>query len=531
MIDQGEGVITRRHVAGLLILILIMSSVSFLFAKVRAEPTLIAILTQLGFTNIAESNATTFPGGAYNITLYAEFAAYCNANELSYYEKGTQNFLLIFSGPEGGSGYINPPLTKTFQADYEFGLSMLSPGPHRYFTEYQFNPDGQNHSRIYENLDKPGMFLIGFENLYGQSDRDFQDMVFSLLPIGSPPEASFTWFPPNPAASEETLFNASSSASDGSAITSYIWNFGDGSSANVSIPILTHIFSLPSSYNVTLTVIDSRDLNGSSSQLLTVGERPTASFDWFPPSPTALETVTFNASKSSANGGSITSYFWDFGDGNSQNTSDPTANHVYAEPGEFNVTLVITDSEGLTQSLTKTIVIASALKHDLSVLDVSVNTPHEYPGRIVNITVVVKNNGEATESFNITTYRDAVPIGSFAVNNLEVGNSRKVVCPWNTSGLAPYHNWTISAQAPLVGDVNPADNKFVDGQFYVKMYGDINANGRIDLLDLVAGALAFGSKPGDARWNPQADLVQDGIINVFDLTIVLVHFNEVAPSF
>ena len=498
--------------------------------RVHAEPTLIAVLTQLGFTNITESSVTTFPAGTYNITLYAEFASYCNANELSYYQKGTQNFLLIYSGPEGGSGYITPPLTKTFQADFEFGLSMLSPGPHRYFTEYQLNPDGQNHSRIYENLDRPGMVLIGFENLYGQSDRDFQDMVFSLLPVGSPPQASFVWFPPNPAASEETSFNASGSTADGAAITSYYWDFGDGNAANVTEPVLTHTFGQPGSYNVTLIVADSRGLTGSLSQLVTVGGRPIESFNWFPPLPTALQTVTFNASASSANGGSITNYSWDFGDGHSQNTSDPITTHVYDAPGEFNVTLVVTDSEGLTQSLTKTIVIASALKHDVAILDVWVNTPHEYPGRIVNITVIVKNNGEADESFNITTYRDSVAIGSFAVNNLSLGDSRTVVCPWNTSGLAPYYNWTISAQAPLANDIKPGDNTLVDGLVYVKMYGDVDANGHIDLFDLAAAALAFGSRPGEERWNPQADLIQDGIVNVFDLTVVMIHFNEVAPK-
>lgn len=522
----------RRHVAGLLILVLMMSSVSFLISEVRAEPSLKDVLTQLGFTHLVESGATTFPAGTYNITLYAEFASYCNENELSYYQKGTQDFFLIYSGPEGGSEYITPPLSKTFQMDFEFGLSMLSPGPHRYFTEYTFNPDGQNHSRIYENLDKLGMFLIGFENLFGAGDRDYQDMVFSLFASSNPPEASFNWFPPNPVASEQTLFNASGSIGGGGAsIISYYWDFGDGDIANVSDPVLTHVFSHLGSFNVTLIVTDNDGLTGSLSQVVTVGGRPVTSFDWFPPNPTALETVTFNASESSANGGSITNYFWDFGDGHSQNTSSPITTHVYDNPGEFNVTLTVTDSEGLIQSLTRTIVITSAVKHDITILEVWVNTPHEYPGRIVNVTVVVKNNGEIADSFNITTYRDAVPIGSFAVNNLSVGDSRTAVCPWNTSGLAPYYNWTISAQAPFPGDANPVDNTLVDGQVYVKMYGDVNADGHIDIFDLVAGAIAFGATPSDPRWNPQADLVEEfGLVNVFDLTMVMIHFNEQAPK-
>lgn len=519
----------RRHVAGLLILVLMISSLSFLMGEVRAEPSLVDVLTQLGFTHLAESNATTFPAGSYNITLYAEFASYCNENELSYYQKGTQDFFLIYSGPEGGSEYITPPLAKTFQTDFEFGLSMLSGGLHRYFTEEQFNPDGQNHSRIYENLDKPGMFLIGFENLFGAGDRDYQDMVFSLLAVGNPPQASFIWLPPNLVASEQTLFNASGST--GANIMSYYWDFGDRSIANISEPIVTHTFNHQGSFNVTLIVTDSNGLTGSLSQIVSVGGRPITSFDWFPPNPTALETVTFNASESSANGGSIANYFWDFGDGHSQNTSDSITTHVYDSPGEFNVTLTITDSEGLIQSLTRTIVIASAVKHDIAILEVWANTPHEYPGRIVNVTVVVKNKGEIAESFNITTYRDAVPIGSFAVNNLSVGDTRTVICPWNTSGLAPYYNWTISAQAPLPGDGNPGDNTLVDGQVYVKMYGDVNADGHIDIFDLVAGAIAFGATPSDPRWNPQADLVEQfGLINVFDLTMVMIHFNEQAPK-
>jgi hypothetical protein len=36
---------------------------------------------------------------------------------------------------------------------------------------------------VYENLDNPGMYLIGFENQYGWSgDRDFNDIVFSIKP-------------------------------------------------------------------------------------------------------------------------------------------------------------------------------------------------------------------------------------------------------------------------------------------------------------------------------------------------------------
>lgn len=146
-----------------------------------SEPSLIEIFNYLGFTNVAETTVETFPIGTYNITLYAEFSAYYNENELSYYEAGTNTFNLIFTGPEGGSGYI-PPITKTFTADYQFGLSLLS-RRYRYFTETSRNPDREPHAKIYRNLDNPNMFLIGFdERTYcdGTGDRDYNDMVFSL---------------------------------------------------------------------------------------------------------------------------------------------------------------------------------------------------------------------------------------------------------------------------------------------------------------------------------------------------------------
>lgn len=159
---------------------------SFLFVPLivipvhASEPSLAEIFEHLGFTDVAVADVETFPAGLYEITLYAEFAAYRDENELSYYLVGSSTYSLIFSGPEGGCEYIDPPLTKTFTADCQFGLSMLTPENHRYFTETSLNPDGEQHAKVYENLDDPCMFLIGFENLYGAGDRDYQDMVFSL---------------------------------------------------------------------------------------------------------------------------------------------------------------------------------------------------------------------------------------------------------------------------------------------------------------------------------------------------------------
>jgi len=422
----------------LIIITLIFCLLSTTIPKIKAaEPNLIEILNTLGFTNITETNIETFTPGTYNITLYAEFAQYCNENELSYYETGTTNYILLFSGPEGGSGYITPPITKTFTVKNEFGISMYTPEGHRYYTQQSLNPDGQNHNKIYINLDDPKMYLIGFENLWNVGDRDYQDFVFSLKKTNSNIKANFTFTPPSPKTFEDITFDASSSIG---AITTYHWNFGDE------------------------------------------------------------ETAT---------------------------ESDPITTHAYETPGTYNVTLTVTDNEGYTDTTWKLVTVESSIKHDISILNVTTNTPHEYPGRIVNITVTIKNNGEVSETFSVTVYRDSIPIATAPVNNLSPEENITLIFPWNTTGLTPCHNWTISAQAPLAGDINPSDNTFIDGYVKIKMLGDANADGVVDILDIVTASYAYHSRPGDTNWNPQADIApQYGYVDIFDMVTIVYYYGK-----
>lgn len=82
------------------------------------------------------------------------------------------------------------------------------------------------------------------------------------------------------------------------------------------------------------------------------GEAPVAAFTAAPSHGNAPLSVSFDASTSSVRGGgSISSYAWDFdGDGSVDETNaDPTASHEYADPGEYQAHVVVTETDsGLT---------------------------------------------------------------------------------------------------------------------------------------------------------------------------------------
>jgi len=91
---------------------------------------------------------------------------------------------------------------------------------------------------------------------------------------------------------------------------------------------------------------------------------PTASFTYSPENPVVNETITFNASSSYDPDGNITSYEWDFGDGNITKTTEEKINHSYSEAGSYEVTLTVKDDEGATNSTTKIITVYSGAIFD-----------------------------------------------------------------------------------------------------------------------------------------------------------------------
>ena len=95
--------------------------------------------------------------------------------------------------------------------------------------------------------------------------------------------------------------------------------------------------------------------NGDGSVTASFARVPTANFTWSPPMPISTKTVTFNASSSTPNSGTMASYTWNFGDGNTTTTMNPIITHRYADPKRYSVTLTVQNTAGVTGSITKNV--------------------------------------------------------------------------------------------------------------------------------------------------------------------------------
>jgi PKD repeat protein len=172
--------------------------------------------------------------------------------------------------------------------------------------------------------------------------------------LGGGPTPSFTVSPETPTAFQEVAFRSTSTAAPGSGLTSWAWNFGDGSTA--SGREVDHRFE-EGTHLVRLTVTDTNGISASTSRSVTVGSgpTPTASFTFSPTSGNQPnQPVFFNGSGSTAGGGRrLVDFDWDFGDG--QTAGGAVTSHTYAQPGSYTVTLEVTDDVGQTAIATRTV--------------------------------------------------------------------------------------------------------------------------------------------------------------------------------
>lgn len=134
-----------------------------------------------------------------------------------------------------------------------------------------------------------------------------------------------------------------------SANTTYSWSFGNGNNSMLKDP--SAVYLTEGTYTVTLTIKDGNQTSTRSKEVK-VSSKPQADFTFSAVKGCAALAVTFN-STSTAGDGIINSYFWDFGDGTTQQTFSPAVTHLYQVKQTATVSLTVTNQYGCYNTIVK----------------------------------------------------------------------------------------------------------------------------------------------------------------------------------
>ncbi len=182
--------------------------------------------------------------------------------------------------------------------------------------------------------------------------------------------------------------------------------------------------------------------------------------------------------------------------------------------------------------------------HDVTVSGLSVfnnlGTSWEYPGglksvgqsAIETVIVTVQNIGDYLETVSMTlTAKNNTNITVGTVSNLlGPGNAVNFYYYWNTTNVTPARYGLTASIATLPGESlgNMGDNNFsVTNQVHLIPVGDVDQDGSVTITDVSVFFYNYGFTPACncSRWNPYADVNNNGIIDIIDIGVVSRNFD------
>jgi len=178
----------------------------------------------------------------------------------------------------------------------------------------------------------------------------------------------------------------------------------------------------------------------------------------FSPSTTTLsvgDKVTFNASGSYDPDGTLESWNWNFGDGTTD--EGKIVDHTYITAGNFTVTLKVTDNNGLNDTATTSMAVLPVPVHDVAIINITVSPTEVKTGHSISISVVLTNQGDFNETFEVIVYCNATAIKTESISSLPPGDSKTLNINWETVDMVS-SIYTIRAVAKTVPGETETDN-------------------------------------------------------------------------
>ena len=179
----------------------------------------------------------------------------------------------------------------------------------------------------------------------------------------------------------------------GRAISTWSWNFGDGSSTS-ALQNPNHTYTSFGNFTAQLTVTTTDGCTYSLTQPMTILETPSVNFSYAYNA--SLATTDFT-NTSTISSGTIVSYSWNFGDGGSSTLQNPS--HYFVVNGTYIVTLTATSSNGCVSTYSSSIV-SNNSSQGLNNVTGEDNLISIYPNPASNFLFVTVNKNATIELFD-----------------------------------------------------------------------------------------------------------------------------------
>jgi len=157
--------------------------------------------------------------------------------------------------------------------------------------------------------------------------------------------------------------------------------------------------------------------------------------------------------------------------------------------------------------------------HDIQVKNVTCSKNEVTAGEIVEIYVVVKNVGNATESSEVSVFYDESLIQRISFSELEPGGEVSLTFHWNTTDVLEGTYGITAVAEPVLGEVNTRDNTYVDGK--VKVKGPPHA-----IVDVAVTALSASPSVSEANVPIQIAATVENLGNTPQNFRVEFYYNE-----
>ena len=209
--------------------------------------------------------------------------ATCQVDPITTYQTSTTFNVEQSSGYPPQASFVYWPATPYQNMTVTFDASSSTPeGFNDTITSYEWDfGDGtpkiaKTEPTITHAYQQPETFIVTLNVTDNEGLWSTTSKPITILPEFGP-TANFTWTPMIPVINETITFDASSSEEGWCAktqryspITSYAWNFSDGTINTTPTETITHNYTQPENYTVTLTITDADGRTDTISRIIEV---------------------------------------------------------------------------------------------------------------------------------------------------------------------------------------------------------------------------------------------------------------------